>query len=434
MNQIIDFEKSLNPEVLFQDTLKVFDICNGCRRCFNLCPSFDFLFKKIDARDGEIDQLETKEIDRTVDLCYYCKLCYNHCPYTPPHRFNLDFPLLMIRSKAVRAKSVSPSFRDRLLANTDFLGKWSSLFAPMVNWGQKNSFFRKILHSLMGIHQEKLLPTFSQTTFPDWFTTHQFKNLKSSSSPPAEKVALFSTCFINYNQPEIGAATVEVLEKNGVEVSYPEQNCCGMPYFDTGDFEKIRKKAWFNIQSLKASISQGMKIVVPMPTCSLMLKKEYTTLFPGEDSQLVASNTYDLCEYLMKLNDQGKLDTNFKQNPGKIFYQIPCHLRDQNIGYKSRDLMKLTGASVNISERCSGHDGTWSVKKEYFDLSLKIGDTLFKNVQEEPPDIVCTDCPLSGLQMEQGTGKKSLHPIQVIHQAYGLDRINGGRNEKASIG
>ena len=424
MNPVIEFEKSLNPEVVYKDTLKFFDVCNGCRRCFNLCPSFDFLFKKIDDCDGEIDHLETKEIDRTVDLCYYCKLCYNHCPYTPPHRFNLDFPLLMIRSKAVRAKSISPSFRDRLLANTDFLGKWSSRFAPMVNWAQKNPFFRKLLHVLLGIHQEKLLPPFSSTPFPEWLNNHQKENPKPFSHK-TDKVALFSTCFINYNQPEIGSAAVEVLEKNGVEISYPEQNCCGMPYFDTGDIDTIRKKAWFNIQSLKASISQGMKIVVPMPTCSLMLKKEYTALFPGEDSQWVASNTYDICEYLMKLNNEGKLDTNFRHNPGKIFYQIPCHLRDQNIGYKSRDLMKLTGASVNIAERCSGHDGTWSLKKEYFDLSLKTGDPLFKMVQEEPPDIVSTDCPLSGLQMEQGTGKKSLHPIQVVHQAYGLDSNKG---------
>ncbi len=416
-----DFEKSLDPDKIQEDTLKFFDICNGCRRCFNLCPSFEYLFNKIDENDIEVDALKQNEIDRTVDLCYYCKLCYNHCPYTPPHRFNLDFPLLMVRSKAARAKTTTPPLRDRLLANTDFVGQWASFFAPLVNWAQKNKLIRKFLHLVTGIHQHRLLPEFSSSTFEQWFSQYQ-KGKTSSSSSERGKVVLFSTCFVNNNQPQIGSATVEILDKNGIDVLHPPQNCCGMPYFDIGNIEKIREKAQGNIQSLKPYVDQGLDIVVPMPTCSLMLKKEYPTLLPGEDTQRIASQTYDISEYLMKLHAKKKLDTHFQLNPGEIFYQMPCHLRDQNIGYKSRDLMRLTGASVNVSERCSGHDGTWSVKKEYFDLSLKIGERLFKEINENPPDQVCTDCPLSGLQLEQGTGKKNQHPIEIMHRAYGLDK------------
>lgn len=412
-------EKLLNPEQIQKDTLKFFDICNGCRRCFNLCPSFDYLFKRLDDHDGEADLLKPNEIDHTVDLCYYCKLCYNHCPYTPPHRFELDFPLLMIRSKASPSKKGSFSFRDRLLANTDFIGKWGSLFAPLMNWANSNRFFRFILHHTLGIHKNRLLPKFSRLTFTQWFKKDHTP-LPTSTADSGRKVALFSTCFIDHNKTDIGQASVEVLEKNGITVSHPEQICCGMPYFDTGEWDKIKEKAHSNIASLKKSIDAGCDIVVPVPTCSMMIKKEYPALFPGKDAQLVASHTYDISEYLMKLHKVGKLNTDFKINPGKIFYQIPCHLRDQNIGYKSRDLMKLTGASVNMSERCSGHDGAWSVKTEFFNLSYEIANPLLKQIQEQPFDILTTDCPLSGIQMEQGTGGKSMHPIQVIHSAYGL--------------
>ena len=315
----MEIENLLNPEKIQKDTLKFFDICNGCRRCFNLCPSFDYLFKRLDVHDGEADLLQPKEIDRTVDLCYYCKLCYNHCPYTPPHRFQLDFPLLMVRSKATPSKKESFSFRDRLLANTDFIGKWGSFFAPLINWANKQRVLRFLLHHTLGIHKNRILPSFSKRTFTQWFKNDHTTSPTSSADSGKKKVALFSTCFINHNKTDIGQASVEVLEKNGIAVFHPPQNCCGMPYFDTGEWDKIKEKAHSNIASLKKMAEAGYDIVVPVPTCSLMIKKEYPSLFPGEDAQLVASATYDICEYLMKLHKAGELNTDFKNNPGKIF-------------------------------------------------------------------------------------------------------------------
>jgi Fe-S oxidoreductase len=417
-----DSPKFKEPESFQAETLRVYEICNGCRRCFNLCPSFDVLFRGIDDKDGEVNALAAPVLDQVVDLCYYCKLCFNHCPYCPPHQYDLDFPRLMIWGKHLKAKRKPAGLRDRLLVNVDLMGRLGGMVAPLANWAFRRPFIRRMLEKVIGIHRERLFPDFHRQSFAAWF-----RRIPGSSrgdrpvAPTKEKVALFYTCYINRHDPEIGKAAIQVLEKNGVEVICPEQECCGMPYFDIGDLDAVRQKARSNLKSLAAAVDAGYKIVSPMPTCSLMLKKEYPDLVTTEEARKVAANTYDLCEYLMKLEGKGKLAKDFVSSPGKIAYQVPCHLRDQNIGLKSRDLMKLIpGAAVEVIERCSGHDGTFGVKKEYYDLSLKVGRKAFVAVENAEPDVAVSDCPLSGIALTQSTGKKSVHPIQVIQKAYGL--------------
>ena len=397
---------------------RVYDICAGCRRCFNLCPSFDVLFRGIDDKDGEVKQIEQPVLNQVVDLCYYCKLCFNHCPYCPPHDYNLDFPRLMLWGKNLRAKEQRPRLRDRLLVNVDLIGRLGGWVAPLANWSIKQRWFRKLLELVMGIHHKRHFPQFHRQAFSSWF-----KRSASArpQSPQKEKVALFYTCYVNRHDPEIGKATVQVLEKNGIEVICPEQECCGMPYFDTGDLDTVRQKAERNLQAFKTYVEAGYKIVSPMPTCSLMLKKEYADLMDTDLSRKVAASTFDLCEYLMKLEGQGKLSKDFVANPGKIAYQVPCHLRDQNIGFKSRDLMKLIpGVTIEVIEKCSGHDGSFGLKQEYYDLSNKVGQKAFSAITDAEPDVVASDCPLSGLSLTEASGKRSLHPIQIIKNAYGI--------------
>ncbi|HTN42847.1 MAG TPA: heterodisulfide reductase-related iron-sulfur binding cluster [Nitrospiria bacterium] len=431
-----DSPRFKEPEALRAETLRVYEICNGCRRCFNLCPSFDVLFRGIDDKDGEVAALDAPLHDRVVDLCYYCKLCFNHCPYCPPHPYDLDFPRLMLWGKHLMAKRRPAGFRDRLLVNVDFVGRLGGMIAPLANWALRRPFFRRMLEGVTGIHRERLFPDFRWRSFASWFG--QIRKSGRSTvgaalrgrtdigqargpAPTTEKIALFYTCYVNRHDPEIGKAAIQVLEKNGVEVICPEQECCGMPYFDIGDLDAVRRKARSNLKRLAAAVDGGYKIVSPMPTCSLMLKKEYPDLVPTEEARKVAANTYDLCEYLMKLEGMGKLAKDFVSSPGKIAYQVPCHLRDQNIGLKSRDLMKLIpGATVEVIERCSGHDGTFGVKKEFYDLSLKVGRKAFAAVENAEPDVAVSDCPLSGIALTQSTGKKSVHPIQVVQKAYGL--------------
>jgi Fe-S oxidoreductase len=242
-----------------------------------------------------------------------------------------------------------------------------------------------------------------------------------------KKVALFYTCSVNYNDPKVGQACVRVLEKNGVRVVCPEQRCCGMPFIDGGDIESTRANARANVESLYALVQEGYDVVVPGPTCSYMLKREYPMLLKGDAVHQVAARTFDICEYLMALHNKGKLDTNFVKGMGRIAYQIPCHLRAQNIGYKSRDLMELIPeTTVRLIERCSAIDGTWGLKRLYYDLSRKVAEPLLRELRETKPDLTVSDCPLSGLQIQEGTGKRPLHPIRVLEIAYGLENSPKG--------
>ncbi|MDP3092556.1 MAG: anaerobic glycerol-3-phosphate dehydrogenase subunit C [Nitrospira sp.] len=413
----------LDRSLVEKETFRVFDICDGCRRCINLCPSFNTLLDRLDLVDSDIKKLTAQDTQQVVDECYYCKLCFNHCPYTPPHQFDLDFPQLMVTWKRIYAEERSPSLRDRILIRTDLIGKVGSFLAPLMNWANGNPLIRRLMHTLLGIHRDRHLVQFQSETFSRWWSRTRTAHGRSAGArQPTGKVALFSTCTVNYHCTEIGQATVKVLEKNGVEVVLPEQECCGMPFFDTGDIAMIKKKAEANLRKLEPWVLQGYDVIAPIPSCSLMLKREYPHLLKSDLAKAVAERTFDVCEYLMRMKRQGALNMEFQHRPLKISYQVPCHLRDQNIGFKSKELMELTGASVELVERCSGHDGTWGVKVEFFDLSMKIASKAVRQLSENEPDLFVSDCPLAALQLDQASGRKTptLHPIQVIQQAYGL--------------
>ena len=276
------------------------------------------------------------------------------------------------------------------------------------------------MEKFLGIHKDRLLPDLHSETFAKWFRKRAPRPA-ASNSPAVEKAVLFYTCTVNYNEPQIGKAAVGVLEKNGIEYAIPGQQCCGLPFLDGGLVDSAMKKIESNVAVLSPLVRQGYKIVVPSASCSYMLKKDYPVFLPTEDSRLVAENTYDLSEYLMRVHKDGKLNLDFSQEVGKLRYHQPCHLKAQDIGFKAQELLKLIpGASTSRMQCCSGHDGSWSVKKENFEASMKIGKPLFKFMNFEDACTV-TDCPLSAVQVQQGTGKKPVHPIMVMAQAYGLD-------------
>ena len=394
---------------------RIYDICHGCRLCFNLCPSFSYLFKYIDEKDGEAKELKAVELSHVTDLCYQCKLCNVKCPYTPPHHWEVDIPRLMLREKAVRVKRDGVSLQDRFLGNPDRTGKLGCSLAPLANWANRNSLTRQIMHSTVGVHKDRELPLFHATTFEEWFRKRK-EGLKS-----AKKIALFYTCFINYNDPLQGIAAVEVLEKNGFEVLAPKQVCCGMPFLDGGDVDQAAKNMEENIRSFQPAVDAGIPVVAPGPTCSYVLKNEFFYFTQNPAAEALAKKTRDLCEFLVELKNRKQLNTDFKNaSPMKIAYQIPCHLRAQNIGYKSMELLRsIPGVKVELMEHCSAMDGTWGMKKQFFESSLKIAGKLFRETNQAAPDEVCTDCPLSAMQIEHGTGKKPVHPVQILQRAYG---------------
>lgn len=413
----------IDPAQLDKDTLRIYEICDGCRRCFNLCPSFNTLLNRIDVYEGDVAKLAPADHHRVVDECYYCKLCFNHCPYTPPHQYAIDFPHLMVAWKKRLASERGVRWRDRLLVMTDMIGKFGSAMASLTNGLLKNNVIRRLIELVMGVHRDRKVLHFSGETFTRWFTRHV--PVKRAEAP-VRKVALFASCLVNYQATDIGKATVQVLEKNGIDVVVPEQRCCGMPQFDIGDTQAIQEAARANIASLHPWVAQGYDVVVPTASCSLMLKREYPELQPDDKTKQVADRTFDVCEYLMAMKKAGQLATDFTAPPGRVAYQIPCHLRDQNIGFKSKELMECAGAQVNVIEHCSGHDGSWSAKTEFFTLSMKIAAKAVRAIEQAPADLVASDCPLAGLQLDQAGasahvgGKAARHPIQIVRDAYGL--------------
>jgi glycerol-3-phosphate dehydrogenase subunit C len=409
---------------LLAELERVFDICHGCRLCFNLCPSFPALFNAVDAHGGDVRQLSAAESDRVVDTCYQCKLCYVKCPYTPAdgHEFQLDFPRLMARAKAIRVRKRGLGLRERLLGNPDLLGRLAGLTPWLANLANRIRPNRWLLEKLLGVHRHKLLPAFHGQTFMRWFRRHRGE-LKLDGDNG--KVFYFPTCFVNYNNPAIGQAAVRVFARNGLNVACDYRQCCGMPALDGGDVPAAQRLARANIALLLPYVRSGHKVLVTNPTCSMMMRKEYPELVEGAEARELAAAVMDPNEYLNELRRAGKLDTGFRSTPGKVRYHVPCHLRAQNIGFRSRDMMQSIGkgsgaeTEVELVAECCGHDGTWAMKTEYFELSLASGKKAFEGMRGE--GLLSTDCPLAAIQFEQATGTRPLHPLQVLERAYRAD-------------
>ncbi len=415
-------EKYWNQQELDKELTRNFEICHGCRMCFKFCTSFPTLFNFIDDNhDGDVRKLTATETKQVIDECFQCKLCYINCPYTDQdnHHYNMNFPSLLQRAVHVNAKVNGVSFREKFLQDPDKAGRMNSGFLSFfVNLSFKLPPFRWLVHMVLGIHWRKLMPRFHFTTLAKWFK-------KRKAEKKDDEVVLFSTCFVNYNNPDVGKDTTYVLEKNNCSVLHPEQNCCGQPGLNSGDLEWAEKKIKANIESLYPLAKEGKKILGINPTCSMTIKKEYPLFMPPgewrEKAQVVANATRDVHEYLFELKKDDKLNRDFKSTPGKVAYHVPCHLRVQNIGFRSRDIMKLIpGAKVKPTIECCGHDGTWAMKKEYFDMSLKVGNNAFEGLKKSDADCMATDCPLAALQIKQGTGASDLpeHPVQIVAKAY----------------
>ncbi len=397
---------------------RVFDICHGCRLCFNLCPSFPALFEAVDRKDGDVRALSDDENQRVIDLCYGCKLCEVKCPYTPRdgHEFQLDFPRLMLRAKAVRAKEHGVGLRQKLLGNPDLLGKLGSKAPGLANWGCHQKFQRVIMEKLAGIHRDKLLPDFAAETFDKWLRNNP---LPTAPAEPAAKVALFPTCFVNYYNPGPGQAAISVLAKNGCEVKCPKQNCCGMPALDGGDIEFAQTQAKSNIAAMLPMVRQGYKIAVINPTCSLMMRQEYPSILEGDEAKEFAAAIVDPHQVLWQLKQADRFSRDFQSSPGSIAYHVPCHLKAQAIGFRSRDLMRvIPGASIATIDACTAHDGTWAMKKEFFALSMQAGAKAFAGMRDAQAKVMATDCPLAAVQIQQATGTRPMHPIEVLARAY----------------
>lgn len=417
-------------ENLFQELERVFDICHGCRRCFNLCNAFPTLFDAIDASDTmELDGVPKKVYWEVVDHCYLCDLCFmTKCPYVPPHEWNVDFPHLMLRAKAVKFRKGEVRGRDRLLTSTDLVGSLAGIpvVAQVVNAANKLKPARQLLDKVLGVHPEAILPEYHSSTLRKRLRSHQPKAVEPEMAGPTRgRVALFTTCYGNYNEPQIGADLVAVFEHNGIPLrTVGKERCCGMPKLELGDLEAVAAAKDANIPQLVELIDAGWDIVAPVPSCVLMFKQELPLMFPDDaDVAKVRDNIYDPFEYLMLRHRHGKLKTDFRNPLGTVAYHVSCHLRVQNIGLKTRDMLELVPeTTVQTIERCSGHDGTYAVKREFHEVSMKICKPVVNRVTQANADHYSSDCPMAGHQIENGLrdGRAPEHPLTLLRHAYGL--------------
>ena len=404
-----------DAEKLERELRRVGDICHQCRRCLPLCPSFPKLFELVDATDAEVAGVSMAGFDEVNELCYHCKLCYNNCPYTPPHEWDVDFPALMRRQQIARAKRDGIPLARRLTTYTDLLGKVGSLAPPLMNFANRNRASRVMMEKTLGIHRDWVQPSFYAETVDRWFAKREAKGSGENGH-----VVLFTTCSVNYNDPITGRSATVVLEHSGVRVDLCYERCCGMPFTDTGDIDAARRNAERNVADLLPWVERGATVVVPGPSCSLMLKEDYPRLVDTPEARRVAEATQDLMEYLYHLARARKLQRDFAQPLGRVAYQAPCHLRHQKIGFRARDLLQLAGAEVTLVDACSGVDGTWGMQARFHDLSLSVAAPMLARIRDAEPDHIATDCPLSALRIQEGLGRVAVHPVVLLRHAYGL--------------
>lgn len=409
---------------------RVYDICHGCRRCVSLCNAFPTLFDLVDnSPTMEVDGVDKKDYGKVVEQCYLCDLCYlTKCPYVPPHEWNVDFPHLMLRAKAVNFRNQGASIRDRLLSSTDTIGKFAGIpiVVQTINAASEAKPLRKLLDKTLGVHKDAVIPKYHGDTLRKRLARRVTeKTVAIATATTHGRVALFATCYGNYNEPHLGEDLVAIFEHNGIPVTIAEkERCCGMPKLELGDLEAVAEAKEANIPVLAKLVDEGWDIVAPVPSCVLMFKQELRLMFPNDpEVQTVANAFFDPFEYLMLRHKEGLLKTDFRQPLGKIAYHVACHQRVQNIGMKTRDMLKLVpGTEVMPIERCSGHDGTYGVKSEFHEYAMKIGRPVMQRAEQAQADHFGSDCPIAGHHVATGTknGKAPEHPLTLLRHAYGI--------------
>jgi len=421
-----DFHEEARLE---QELERIFEICHGCRRCVNLCTAFPTLFDLVDrSATLEVDGVAKQDYWKVVDQCYLCDMCYmTKCPYVPPHPWNVDFPHLMLRAKAVKFRKGGVKFRDRLLSSTDAVGRLATIpvVVQFVNAANKAGPARALMQRALGVHKDRVLPEYAGAKFRDNARPNVSFPVRDGKSAPG-KVAVFSTCYVNYNEPGIGHDLLKVLEHNQVPaIVVDKEACCGMPKLELGDLEAVARNKEANIPVLARLAREGYAILTAVPSCTLMFKQELPLMFPDDaEVKAVKEAMFDPFEYLVLRHKDGLLETDFSKPLGRVSYHVPCHLRVQNMGQKTRELLEMVpDTQVTTVERCAGHDGTWGVKAEYYDNSMKIGRPVFRQMGEAGPDYVSSDCPIAGRHILQGMGDtraQKQHPITLMRIAYGL--------------
>ncbi len=415
---------------LLDELERVFDLCHGCRRCVSLCDAFPTLFDLVDESSTmEVDGVDKKDYWKVVDECFMCDLCYQtKCPYIPPHEWNIDFPHLMLRAKAIQFKKGERKLAHKLISNTKITGTVGSLpvVSQTINAANRSPALRKILEKTLDLHRDAHLPEYHSDTIRRRNKNRAPAAVEAREAGPTRgRVALFATCYCNVNAPDIGDDLIKVFEHNGIPVRLTEkEECCGMPKFEQGDLETVDKYKRKNVPELVRLIDEGWDIVAAIPSCVLMFKQELPLMYPDDvDLQKIRQHIYDPFEYLVHRHKAGLMNTEFKNPIGTVAWHVPCHQRVQNIGPKTKDVLSLVpNADIQVIERCSGHDGTYGVRKGTYAKSQKIARPVINRAKKMEADYLVSDCPMAASQIADGLELKNgeTSPLTLLRKAYGI--------------
>jgi len=419
-----------DEEKILAEMERIFDICHGCRRCVSLCDAYPTLFDLVDESSTfEIDGVDKKDYWKVVDQCFMCDLCYQtKCPYVPPHEWNLDFPHVMLRAKAVQFNKGERKLSHKLISNTKIQGRVGSLpvISQAINAGNQVKGLRKILEKTLDLDHRAHLPEFHSDTLRRRDKKRQVMEVSAQEAGPTRgRAALFTTCYCNVNTPDIGQDLIKVFEHNNIPVRLTDkEECCGMPKLEQGDLKTVDKYRKTNIPELVRLIDEGWDIVAAIPSCVLMFKQELPLMYPHDaDVQKVKQHIFDPFEYLVHRHKAGLLNTEFTLPLGKVAWHVPCHQRVQNIGPKTRDVLALVpGTEIDMIERCSGHDGTYGVRAGTYEKSQKIARPVINRAKKMEADYLVSDCPMAATQIADGLELKhgETSPLTLLRKAYGL--------------
>ena len=422
-----------DPIEIEKELHRVFDICHGCRRCFNLCDSFPILFDLVDESPTmELDGVDPASFKQVVDKCTLCDMCYmTKCPYVPPHEFNLDFPHLMLRFRAMEARQGDLKFADKQLAETDRNGVLASLVAPIANWATErgNTVLGPIVRGAAGLHPDAELPKYASNSFVNLSANTPVVNREAPAH--GRKAVIYATCFVNFNTPGVGLDAREVLARNGVETVVLHPSCCGMPLLEQGRIQDVARNARTVAQEMKPWIDQGYDVIGLVPSCALMLKFEWPLILPDDPEVIELSKaTFDITEYIVDIAKKEGMAPGMQPIDGTLTLHMACHARAQNMGQKGAEMLRLIpSADVKVIERCSGHGGSWGFKQEHFETAIKVGRPVARQAAQSGPGFVMSECPLAGVHIVQGMDRLGddkpkpelvTHPIQLLARAYGI--------------
>jgi glycerol-3-phosphate dehydrogenase subunit C len=303
---------------------------------------------------------------------------------------------------------------NRFFTDTRALCKKGSALAPLVNLANSLAPIRRGLEVALGLDRRRHLPPFRRRTLKRLLkerpTFHRDK-----------KIVYFVSCYSNFNEPEgDGLATLEVLERNGFEVLLPDFQCCGIARINSGAIKKVMEEIQTNVERMASFVDQGLGIVFSEPSCALAVKMEYSKILDSDRAHQVAEKCYDIHQFLMMLHKKAELHLNLGEMNLTVGYHNPCHLRALGVVKEPVELLRLIpGIKVKeFSDGCCGLVGTFGMKRKNFDLSMAIGERLFKEIDDSAVDQISTSCGACKLQILQGTRRGAVHPISLLASAY----------------